>query len=111
MFHFYFDQFESVSLAMRSFCFRVAKISFYIRDFKFYLCSLQNNCPTVYNANLRDQKVAQKPGLKERVLNYHLKTRNYLLRQLKHGFPSSQWLLEEYICEILGSDKMILIPV
>ena len=30
----------------------------------------------IYDGNLRDQKVAQKPGLKERVLNYHLKTRN-----------------------------------
>ena len=28
--------------SMWSFCFRVAKISFYIQDFKFYLCSLQN---------------------------------------------------------------------
>src|ERR1700685_194423 len=31
-------------LAMRQACFRVAKISFYIRDYTFYLCSLQISC-------------------------------------------------------------------
>jgi hypothetical protein len=44
---FYFKQYGSVGFTIRSSCFRVAEISFYITDFTFYLCSLQISSLTV----------------------------------------------------------------
>ena len=82
--YFYLKQLQSVSLAIRSLCLGVVKISFYIRHFTFYLYSLQNNCPMVYDARVRQQKVAWNLGLKERVLNYHLRTHNFIKEFYEH---------------------------
>jgi len=39
-------------------------------NYKFSLTEV-NNCPMIYDGNLKDQKVAQKPGLKEQALINH----------------------------------------
>src|SRR6202167_547369 len=45
--YFYFELLFPLVLAMRQARFRVAKIPFYIRDYTFYLSSLQISGPTV----------------------------------------------------------------